>query len=1077
MLQDFAENLPNAESYAVAISDSLVCLSAIGFEEEIENDEVMSYFIGAESEDLNIPEIFEEVQLTDEFVAVVHNGSSYIFLSIEDTTSSSVQVTDSILLELLYVYCYFDESSALTGYYGESLIGEETYSFEIESSYYRQENTDFTVMIEVNGTQDVLEFTDLVVEDAGCSDVTPPRGISSFNDYPVQYLSLDYSYDEDSVAMVLTFQKFEFEAYNYAVAPYVYLYDVEGFIVVESSTYECGYETIGFWDYEDYELKLTVFDRNSTGDMEASGVFLNIEKISISEVDEYFYQLLFPENSTLFPTFNPEDPTVIRDFRTLDISSPLIELYFLPDTGFNIYGTNSTFQVEVIANRVNGTVETVVHSFTFTNESYDIGYEVIEQGVYYASNDVDLASYYSMSSFFDSNRANWTSGIWLDVEVKFNDQCSDNEYCEVLQRQSGQEDLLLVHGYMLDDVVYVDYPLNDFDLASGISIEEAGLAIEYSASPSVPTIVGTYYLRTDSHTVLRVETEIVQGEDLTALALGESYQVWAQALDVSYINVVTIFVNVTVLPDGTINSTVCKADSIVGDNCYNGKTFKSKCLVGTIDVFLDVENYLYNSFNLFLYNLTSLEFYNTLVGYSFGSSDEIYLPYSALTLETGLIVEYEYAGEFYLSGGVQFAGVYADLSGVIKTLGQGDLDCSFTLEDFYFAESNGRMSNPKAELVLDRLTDYSKSSISGTLHMWDVEVESSFALSNKFSLDFSGFIYDGSYNYSIHLEADDSPHVTEASFAGKISLVESTVQDSEKMLRSDLNSWLSLGLEALDYLDSTQNSKLAELEKYEDDTCDPEVTCPTSVYCKDQVDTVCDRRKIIESCQAESSLGCNNVELVCIDSSEICIKNSSCSGSCPCISTVTVCKEWKSQCNENSDSCTDTYLQKDPENCEKTKLSCQTEEISNKACKYQCEYLNEIYSIGQEQYKTFESGYNRSYDEMVGYLELNDLLSSKEELKELIRLQEIYAEKSITESGVGPYDFEFKSASQIISIESSDYETYELNFYWDFFNPDLNNQTLINTTRSAVIDLSSGTLNSTLSWKSPYELISENIYN
>jgi hypothetical protein len=317
--------------------------------------------------------------------------------------------------------------------------------------------------------------------------------------------------------------------------------------------------------------------------------------------------------------------------------------------------------------------------------------------------------------------------------------------------------------------------------------------------------------------------------------------------------------------------------------------------------------------------------------------------------------------------------------------------------------------------------------------------------------------------------------VTEAEFTAKVSLVDSSVSTTEEILQSDLKTWLDSGLSSINHLNSLQKDKMAELEKFQAETCDASVECPTTIYCKDRVDEVCDKRKVIQTCQDDSPLGCLNVELQCIDSNSVCIKNSSCSEDCDCLSVVTVCKQWKSVCREASAACTDTYLQKDPENCEKNRLSCETEEILNKDCRLNCEYSNQVYQIGVQEYENFEEGYNKTFAEVVGYLDLQDLINDDEELKEMVKVFEMFSEKKISESGVGPYDFNFQAKTEVISVEFSDFVSYILEYKWDFFNSNVNAQVLTNTTRDAVIDLSGNRLSETLSWKSPFELIEENI--
>ena len=1078
MLYDFADELPDAQMYAVAISDSLVCLSATGFSKTLDKEEIMEYFIGAEKKDQNPPEIFENLELQDEFVAVVHNGSEYIFLSFEDKTSYQYEATSTILLDLLYVYSYFEEPNENCKYFGEAEIGGLRYTFEVDVAYERVKNSDFCVRIAVNETYTVEDMSEVVAGEAGCSEIDAPRGVSSLNDYPVQELALDFGYNTGSSVCELVFGKFKFDAYDYAVAPDIYLQDVTGFVVVQYNDLSCGYETVGTWEYLNYTLALTVYDRNSTKKMEALGQFIDLEMLTMDTVDKDFYQEIFPEDTTLFPAFSPEDPAVISDFKTLEIHSPQIQLYFQPDTGFNLFGQNNSYTIEVIANRVNGTVESIVHSFVQNSEYSSLGFQTLQQDLYYASNDIDISEYYTMSSLFDPNRTTWTKEIWLEETVEFNDDCESNAYCEILLENSGAENgRLTIQGYMLDKEIVVDQPIENFLLTEGLEFQEAGLMIEYSSKAKIPTIVGAYYFNGDSKNVIRVEAEIRQGESLSALVVGQNYEVWKSALDVEYVNVVSVFVNATIDTPGHISSSIGKADAVVGDKCYNGKTFKSSCLSSSIDLNLDLTNYVYNSFSLYFYNISSLNFYNIILGYSFKDSESITLPYSALDFVAGLNIYHEYKKYFDMSGGVKFAGVYSKISGKIEALGGGTMNSEYEMEDFYFASSNARMTSPSGKLKLERDSDYYSSSITGKVHMWDVETEATISITNEFSLEFSGFAYSGLYNYTIHLEGQKDSEVTNATFNARLSLVQDTVSNTQEYLKSDLYTWLGTGLDSIEYLNNLQVSRSEELEKAEKETCDPEQECPNSVYCKDKVLKVCEKREIIQSCQEDSGLGCSNVQMVCVDSDEVCIKNSSCTSDCECLSTVTVCKKWRSSCRQESETCRDTYLHKDPDNCEKTKLDCEKEEVINKECRYSCEYMNALYLDEQEEYTSFTEGCNKTFTELIGYSELNDLITSQKELRDLVRLGELYTEKTLDESGIGPYDFEFKGESQLVSLENNGFSEYLLEFNWDFFNSYVNQETLVNVTRTGIIELGDKKFAEDLAYKSPYELIEENIYS
>ena len=516
------------------------------------------------------------------------------------------------------------------------------------------------------------------------------------------------------------------------------------------------------------------------------------------------------------------------------------------------------------------------------------------------------------------------------------------------------------------------------------------------------------------------------------------------------------------------------ATGYIGEECVNGTSLSLECLQGIAEMILGFEDYLSNSFELGFFNLTASKFYNSILGYEFNSENEVSLPLACLDPSAGVFIDYEYGGEYTLQGGILFCGVYGEMQGTISGIGGGGMNITVAMEDFYFAAGNAKMGLATGSLSSDRESDYAEGRIDGKIYIWSFNTSTIFEISDKFQTVFEGSIYQGIYTYDVTLIGIDSSKITDALFTALLSLSAEETDGQEDILQDALTGWSEEGYAVLEESDSQLAKYAQDLSRIESELCDPELTCPTSIYCKDAIKESCISYPIVQNCTGGT--GCSSVELVCVSVDVICFPaDPSCESNCECLSTVEVCKEWTSQCLQNSSECRDKIIVKDLESCLDSTNACVKEETLNLECKLSCDWNQDVYTEAEDEYITFEEGYNLTQIDLKGFEEIHELVEDQLELAELVKMNNIYAEEELNESGIGPYDFQFKADVMSISIESSRLEADLLNIVWNFYDDKANQAELVTKSKESIISLSGGTLTEDLIYKSPQEVKEENI--
>lgn len=1078
ILYDFSENLPVAHQYSVAINDTHVCLSASDFTNELDTEEALMYFAGVEELDMNIPEIFLEAKLTLSFVSIRSNGTVYDYYAIEHNTLTYFQASDEISLELRYVYNYFEESEGEYLFEGEAVLMMEGFWFFIYTDYDREMWEDFSVEISVGETFPVIEMAELLDPDANCASLVPPRGISSLSDFIVTKVTLDYTYSSEQLSMVLNFEKLYFYPPDFAIAPNILLNNITGIVVIEFVLDLCGYEIIGFWKYLNYEILLTVYDNNITSHMEANGYFFNIDYISVEEVSENFFNPLFPDEAQMFPEFIPNDPSILSSMKTRNITNPHIQLFFEPDTSYNIYSVYEGISVEAISARLDGIIQTVVHTFNTGPEILkDIGYERVQNDVTFASSDIDIEKYFTMKSMLDIDRVYWKIGVNIEITVDFNDFCPKNAFCGLLQRYAvdeGQE-LMYLSGYIVNETVTVMKSVKNIELSNEVDFQEVGLGMEYSEYGHLPIFIGAFFLEVDQYTVLRFEGTISQDPDgKSALLESQSYEVWIKAYEVEMLTMAGFSLKGNLTEEGEVISANALASAFVGENCFDGVGFNPECLSASAELLLDFSDFTLNTFSLYFPKISTLDFYNYILGFTYEDIAEVPLPMACLEFPAGIFIEYEYGGELILAGGVMFSGVYGQATGGFAGIGAGTISLEIELDDFYFAHENARMKTPVGTLSVDRENAFSLGSISGPIFIWNLNTDINIEIADTFETNFEGTPYQSIYNYHINLIGIGNSRITEALFTLSLSLEAATLIAQENDLRAKLNAWRYSGLDIVESAEEKMMEYTKELGMLAAKQCDPELICPKTIYCTDILQEVCTENPIVQECTG--TFGCQNVELVCTQSEVICIKaDPECEEQCECMSILEVCKKWTSQCLELSQECKDLMIVKDKETCLRTISTCQKEEDIELDCKNNCLWNKEVFDIALDMYETFKSAFNKTQEELKGFKEMEQLMSDRLDLAEIAKIEGILTSRELSESGIGPYDLEFELMFRAVSIATSQFEDFVAEIKWNFYDDNANQESIMRKVKAIIIENSAGTLTSDLNTKSSKEVLEENI--
>lgn len=682
---DFEMYMPEGGIYAVAMDAENPCVAVGELEEDPDFEELLIFFMGKEAVDMNHPEIFDDLDLDVEFLAVRYNETTYHSLSVGYTAEGEADVKD-LEYELTRVYSLFDLGTEMTYYYGTVKIYDDVYlEFNIITDYNRKENEDFNINLLVNSGYDVGRWSLLVDEDSECGEIIPPDAISSLIKFPVLKAEQIFSYDEEDDEMKYFSTNSYFDIEDFALVPDIFLLDNTGVITIYRNS-TCKYFITGNWEYLDYDIELTVYNYG-LDKYEAFGHIQGDLELNYTNIEEDFYSKLLMEDSRMIPEFSPGNPEFLNQLLEMILEDPYIQLYFIPEISYVIFAKS----LEYISGRVNGTVQTVIHSYVVSDELliFKDGITDVSEDLMVSSRAIEISENLHFRSQIHSEIPSWSQGFNIRILFHFTDECEDYDFCSLLQ-ELVDDDEYLIEGQVIWNTVYIDKEAVSFKIEKDVKFKEGAITIQFSKTAVNIVISGSVYVQVDSVTTLRFVSSISANERGESVFKGIADSQWDNVLEIVNLRSEGITMTGFLNAKGELYKYSTVGIGIIETTCLVGT-----CYFEPIELYLSLDNYKDNNFTLSLQNLTQLDFYNNILGYQFTSNTEIPFNMNTLSLPFDIFLTFSYSNtELSLSGPIEFCGVLGDLQAAIPDLRSGIIEGQIGLHGFRFANNNLLLSSP-----------------------------------------------------------------------------------------------------------------------------------------------------------------------------------------------------------------------------------------------------------------------------------------------------------------------------------------------------------------------------------------------
>lgn len=1076
--------LPRAKYYAISVSQDASCLSLTEFIEDADYSKIWNYYLERDPSSVFVPEIFDiEKTSSLDYIAVRYSEKVFDYLSLNYDAIDLAKISDDITYNLERMYTYFEnkntginEFSGVCEVSGSGLTAEV--DFIIETGYDRKYGDAFDIVYVFDQKFTVKEWSSMIDSQSICDTLAPPSGLSTLENFEINGSYQEFVYGSTEKAMKVQNTYSFFNVSDWALAPEIYIKNAKATLVSEDDQY-CQFQITGDWEYSSiYVISLTLKETSASGNLKISGEFISPSEISVSSIETDFYQKLFPEDTDMFPVFIPDDPNPIKRFKNEILISPKISLYIDPDLSYNIYGsTPGEAEIEVISARENSEIQFIINRLTSgQNLLRENGLEITKSSEYYSSSTIDTGDYPRLKSELDPDRSSWADGIVIEISTQFNSECENNDFCLILQKYLVEEGerIAYIDGYVVNNTVYLDAPIQKFPLSSSVDFEEAGLAAHYLEQGLILYIKGAFYLQVDSNTLLKFSGTIDQESDGKASLDSESTAVWKDVMEIENLWAAGVYLDGKIDGTGKLSDWTSYGSSFIGYECWDGKKIVDTCLEGSIDLYLDFAMYQFNYFSLSVFELTNIDFFNYFGGYSYETEDSMPLSLACFEFPVGVYFDHQYINaDILISSDLKYCDVYGELDGKTASFKSGKFEMNITLEDFYFAKSNGILKKPKAVLDIDRSNAKSESEISGKLEIFNLESSASIIISNDYYTQIEGYMFDGTESFEVILKGDRNTKIQESDFTAEFYLYESDQDDLETIVRSSIDIWINHGNNVLQTSTNFISGITRDIAYLESTQCDPDSSCEDRYICPEGTYEICKSSPTTQTCL--DGTGCENVELNCVDSETFCVKKKkNCGDSCECLSEITVCKKWESQCSQSSTDCRNKTISIDQSSCNREEITCDEKVTNDLECTLECDWNKIKYVSAQEDYDYYKDGYLKTIDEIRGFEEILYLAANDYDLEELIKISKIYKIRQI-DSYIGPSDFNLTLKAYAISIESESLELFEYEMPWNFYEDRANDLNTYVKLKEFIIDHSSETLTDDLVYKDPVEILAENI--
>ena len=352
-----------------------------------------------------------------------------------------------------------------------------------------------------------------------------------------------------------------------------------------------------------------------------------------------------------------------------------------------------------------------------------------------------------------------------------------------------------------------------------------------------------------------------------------------------------------------------------------------------------------------------------------------------LDFPLGLHLTYS-SQEYLASGEMVFLGVPASFASNFSYL--PDV-LSFDLDPYDFTTARGNLvaSNTTGSL---KVTSRCEGRISGVFEMWGILQNTTMYIEDTMDLSISGRPFGGIYEAEIGLRSETS-RFDEASWTAEFSISEADIVSISEGITSNLNTWVSVGLETLGVAAAATVSALARSAEAAADLCTEE--CAERPVCTSPLAFQCIEKA--ESYECVETVGACVVTTECLEEEEYCADSE-------CTETVVVCLEYLEVCGEGEEvQCVALEAVEIGMECIQYGMDCEEEKVQDPECVAECLFLEMVYEEALEEYRVLEMANEEVQQEMAGFYDLEMAL-------EWFKIYSVGTSVVIAESGVGPRD-------------------------------------------------------------------------
>lgn len=1094
-LDDLAVRFPIA-NYTLAFRASEICVAAHEFESQPNFHLIFSYFSEIRERDLQVPEIFTLRGNTQLDYVAIHTSdtlSSYRYtdLRLGYRAEDSFQVVPNVLLGLEYVTIATEGSAARVSYTGTAVISSQNYPFSIVLPYDREARTPFTVSVNPLGAFTALQWGNLLDNRANCQSLVPIPDLSDVSSSVISLGNLLFIYRSQANTASLLQSIAYFPLPALSPMPLLSLTAVQGQIQIDIQQHSCSLIAAGEANYT-YPLRIQVVSNAEEwyilGEADPS-------EISISEIENSYYRDFFMGyGAGLLPQYANNANSDYLSSISAAVLSPYTLRWRLGDTlsmeirgETNWAGSDRTL-VDVLVGWVRGVVESVVVFEVSGRNDFitgDSSLTVLSSTLISSTAAIDLSVYPYMQGL--STAQSWTLGLTAFAQLVPSSACETSQFCLLLARNSAALAQFELSGTVMQDRLNLRTDFPQVMLAQDLVMTETALVLDVSFEGNTLYIAGGFSLQSESNSALHFTANLTDiSGNATLYARSDSN--WTTPLGVERLFAGSLVVQGTVdAARGLVQSSVI-GPAVVGEGCGGDETVEG-CFAGTLALTLTPSNSSFNSFTLRLNSLSQSQFLSTLLGLPTVSV----LPVALAGLDfagNSFDLAYSLQQGLQLLGPVEYYGVSGWMLAYLGPLGSGRANITIDLDEFSLGNFNilvRRRRSGSLTLSLPVQGSYSdlRSRIEGRIEFWDMNNEASLELD---AVGLRGNWAGRAGDYQVEVEIRAEPGFADFGTAdvtvnGRIAVDE--LLPEAAAVQEDLELWVEQGLTALDTLDSWKDNSTL-MEAVQRSYICPQDFCPSVRNCLEIPTPRCAVRLQEQTCLepkstcVSPSFNCSQSASTCITSRAQCITFDS--GACVdwisiCEVYMDICTEWTEVCASLADQSCGVYeVTAQESECSEWEYSCTPSVYIDPGCVQRCQQTQNAATVAASLNGQFQTGYNEAVQAIAGFRSMSGAISASWFRPDLFSLSDFSFTGDLTSPGLGPGDFSYIAAFDILGGVPGTPIHSESSLLWNFEERQQNELSLLQAARTVLVETSNSTLARELITTSPLEVALERLY-